>query len=123
MDLDMRAFSFWSIRLSRWVVEAGEFTISVGHSSRDLPLAQTLHLGAPSLVAPLTGWSTLHEWRSDPLGRSLLDEVVTEDSPLADEELVKVIGTMPMSTLAAFPGMGIGHEALADLIERWEQGG
>ena len=38
VGLDQRAFSFWSELLGRWVVEAGEFAIEVGHHSRDLPL-------------------------------------------------------------------------------------
>ena len=38
LTLDQRAFSFWSVRWGRWAVEAGEFEIGVGTSSRDLPL-------------------------------------------------------------------------------------
>ena len=33
-----------------------------------------------------------------------------EEALLRDPELVKVIGSMPMSTLAAFPGFGFNHE-------------
>ena len=36
IDLDERAFAYWSQRLGRWAVEAGEFEIAVGSSSRDI---------------------------------------------------------------------------------------
>lgn len=119
LHLEQRAFSFWSESLGRWAVEEGDFTILVGHSSRDLPLKQTVHLDAPSLASALTGWSTLHEWRANPIGNQLLYETVPDNSILRDEEMIQVIGTMPMSTLAAFPGLGLDHEALTRLIETW----
>lgn len=119
LHLDQRAFSFWSPASKRWAVEAGEFIMSVGHSSRDLPLTHSLYIDAPSLAEPLTGWSTLHEWLSDPIGSRLLDETAPDDSLLRDEELVRVIGTMPMSTLTAFPGFGFDHDTLERLIDRW----
>jgi beta-glucosidase len=119
LHLDQRAFSFWSPALNRWAVEAGEFIISVGHSSRDLPLSHSVQIDAPSLAAPLSRWSTLHEWLADPIGRRLLEALDRDGSPFRDEGLISVIGTMPMSTLAAFPGFGFDHDTLAALIERW----
>ena len=70
VELDTRAFSFWSTVLGRWVVEAGEFVLHVGTSSRDLPHAHSLDLDAPSIAPPLTRDSTLHEWLADPRGAS-----------------------------------------------------
>lgn len=119
LQVDQRAFSFWSESLGRWAVEEGDFTIFVGHSSRDLPLRETVHIDAPSLAPALTGWSTLHEWRANPDGNQLLYETVPNDSILRDEEMIRVIGTMPMSTLAAFPGVGLDHAALERLVETW----
>jgi beta-glucosidase len=34
IGLDQRALAFWSERLGRWGVEAGEFTVEVGHQVR-----------------------------------------------------------------------------------------
>ena len=116
VDLDLRAFAFWSIRHSDWVVEAGEFEIAVGHSSRDLPLTETLRVDAPSLAAPLTADSTLHEWLADDRGRALLTEL---DPPILHRpETLPVIGTMPMSTLASFQGMVGDHATLAAMVAR-----
>ncbi|MDQ1358316.1 MAG: hypothetical protein QOG44_2689 [Acidimicrobiaceae bacterium] len=37
---------------------------------------------------------------------------------LGDDELLKVIGSFPVSTLAAFPGSGVDHEMLAALLDQ-----
>ena len=121
LTLDERAFSFWSELLGRWAVEAGDFAVEVGHHSRDLPLIETVTIDAPSIAAPLTADSTLHEWMADPVGAALLAEAAAggQPDPTHDPELVAVIGTMPMSTLAAFGDMSLDHDTLDKLVERW----
>jgi beta-glucosidase len=123
IGLDQRAFSFWSVVHGRWVVEAGEFAIEVGRHSRDLPLTRTVTVDAPSIAAPITAGSTLHEWMADPVAAALIKEAVAEGAtdPTRDPELVSVIGTMPMSTLAAFEGMSIDHDTLDALAQRWRE--
>ncbi|HEX5812655.1 MAG TPA: glycoside hydrolase family 3 C-terminal domain-containing protein, partial [Pseudonocardia sp.] len=120
VTLDQRAFSFWSELLGTWVVEGGEFAVEVGRHSRDLPLTSTVAVDAPSIAPPLTADSTLHEWMADPKGLALIREAVAagQPDPTRDAELVSVIGTMPMSTLAAFQGMSVDHDTLDKLVER-----
>ena len=113
-DLDERAFAFWSQRLQQWVVESGEFMIAVGSSSRDLVATEAITVDAPRLSLPLGPDSTLHEWLDDDRGRELLTK--RDVRLLQDPELIKVIGTMPMHTLAAFQGMALSHEELNELI-------
>ncbi len=117
LELDERSFAFWSTLLSRWAVEAGDFEITAGTSSRDLPLAQTITLDAPSIAAPIGPDSTLHEWLANDKARAAL---TAEGSPplLADPELVKVIGTMPMRTLASFNGLAFDHATLDHLVRQ-----
>lgn len=43
-ELDDRAFSYYSVGVGRWVVEPGEYTISVGSSSRDIRLRETVSI-------------------------------------------------------------------------------
>jgi beta-glucosidase len=119
--LDQRAFSFWSDLLGRWVVEAGDFAIEVGHHSRNLPLSGTVTVDAPSIAAPITASSTLHEWMADPVALELIAEAVAtgQPDPTKDEELVSVIGSMPMSSLAGFKGMSLDHDTLDKLVQRW----
>jgi beta-glucosidase len=115
ITLAERAFAFWSTQWSRWAVEAGEFEIAVGTSSRDLVATETVTLDAPSLALPLGPASTLHEWLADERGRELLLALEPPPRALHDPELVRVIGTMPMETLAAF-GMGWDHATLQRLV-------
>ncbi len=116
--LDLRSFAYWSVRTSAWAVEAGEFEIAAGTSSRDLPLRRTITLEAPPVAPPLTADSTLHEWVADERGREMLAQ---HRIPLLDDpELIRVIGTMPMRTLAAFKGMAIDHDTLDQLAAELE---
>ena len=123
VTLDQRAFAFWSTQHHRWAVEAGEFAVSVGHDSRDLPLVETITVEAPRLAGPLDRDSTLQEWISDPMGRTLIEREVADGQPAAvlSDELVDVIGNMPMSTLANFVGMSLDHDALDRIAQQWRQ--
>jgi beta-glucosidase len=113
-QLDERAFAFWSRRFQQWVVESGEFMIAVGSSSRHLVATETITLDAPRLSLPLGPDSTLHEWLEDERGRELL--MKRDVRLLQDPELIKVIGTMPMHTLAAFEGIALSHDELEELV-------
>lgn len=42
LSLDSRSFAFFRTGAKHWLVEAGEFTLSVGQSSADLPLTATV---------------------------------------------------------------------------------
>lgn len=120
LDLDDRAFAFWSTRLHRWAVGAGEFEIAVGTSSRDLVETRIITLDAPSLAAPIDADSTLQEWLADQRGRVLLVELLGEEiASDAMADLITVIGTMPMSTLASFGGeFGFDHRSLQGLVDQ-----
>jgi beta-glucosidase len=96
------------------VVESGEFLIAVGSSSRHLVATEAVTLDAPRLALPLGPDSTLHEWLADERGRELISK--RDVRLLQDPELIKVIGTMPMHTLAAFQGMALSHDELQAMV-------
>jgi beta-glucosidase len=103
--------------------------VAVGASSRDLRLAATIEVDAPPRAVRLDGMATLQEWLADPAGGPLIREVIgTDDAgrlrgPLADDHLVTVIGNFPVSTLAAFPGIGLDHQIVDELLERLDGSG
>ena len=71
--LTARDLSFWSETVRDWVLEAGEFGIAVGASSRDLRLSQRRRTSTrPRGAAPLGPMSSLEEWLDDPDGRAAL---------------------------------------------------
>jgi beta-glucosidase len=123
-ELGSRELSFWSVRAHDWLLEAGQFELAVGASSRDLRLTATVDIPAPRIAAPLGQMSTLQEWLADPAGSVALraafgtDEAGNPRGIIGDEELIKVIGNFPMSTLAAFPGVGLEHRMLDSLIDQ-----
>jgi beta-glucosidase len=122
--LTARDLSWWSTRLHDWALEAGEFELAVGASSRDLRLTTTVDIAAPALPVRLDGMATLREWLADPMGSALLHKAVGTDETgkpkgiLGNEELMVVIGNFPVSTLAAFPGLGLSHSVVHALIDQ-----
>jgi len=121
IDLDQRAFSFWLEPLHRWVVEAGDFVIAAGNSSRDLPLTRTVTVDAPPVAAPLTAWSSYEEWLADDGGRALLDEAAAAGQPdlRAFGDLVHVIGNFPLMSLTTFVGMSPDHDTVEKMAATW----
>lgn len=116
IELDQRAFSFWSPMGGRWAVEAGEFVIEVGNSSRDLPLSATISVDAPRLAAPLSADSTLEEWLADPVAGEGADKEVRSQ---IGADMLPVVANMPMSALC-YMGLGdFGPAKLADLAARY----
>lgn len=124
VELDARDLSFWSPSVRDWVLEAGEFRIGVGASSRDLRSVVPVQVDAPRVAAPLGAMSSLQEWLADPAGTAALREVLgtTADGRLAGAlghaELQRVVGNFPMETLAGFPNVDLDHAILDDLVAR-----
>ena len=118
LPLDARAFSWWSEREGRWVVEGGEFTIQAGPNSRDLPLSRTVTISAPSLVPPLHDESTIREWEANGDAMAALQERTRArfGRPFGlDEELLAVVGDAPLRRFALFPDVDL-HVADVDAV-------
>lgn len=68
IELDSRAFAYWSERFNDWHVEEGTYTVEVGTSSRDIAARVAVTLEGDHKTLPLTEWSTYDEWKQDILG-------------------------------------------------------
>jgi beta-glucosidase len=128
VELGSRDLSYWSVRAHDWLLEAGEFEIAVGASSRDLRLSARVNIAASPFREPLGPMSTLVEWLADPNGSTALRRALGTDESgrpkgfIGDEELIRVIGNFPMSTLATFPGTGVDDAVLDAIIEEIRSG-
>ncbi len=123
-ELTARELSYWSESVRDWVLEAGEFELAVGRSSRDLPLATVVHVDAPRVAPPLGPMSSLEEWLADPEGSALLREALKTDEQgrfvgtLGDPEMRTVVGNFPLQALAGMDVIEIDRDLLAGLVAR-----
>ncbi|MBT1170083.1 exo-alpha-(1-_6)-L-arabinopyranosidase [Bifidobacterium sp. SO4] len=84
IDLDERAFAYWSEKFNDWHVESGEYGIEVGTSSRDIAATVTVELDGDGKSLPLDEWSTYGEWESDPVGGKVVEAAAAAAEAGAD---------------------------------------
>ena len=112
IDLDERAFAYWSEKYNDWHVEAGEYAIEVGVSSRDIADTVAVALDGDGKTQPLTEWSTYGEWEADPFGAKIVAAVAaageTGELPkLPDNAMMRMfLNSMPINSLPTLLGEG-----------------
>ncbi|MEW1847455.1 glycoside hydrolase family 3 C-terminal domain-containing protein [Nonomuraea angiospora] len=123
IELDARAFSYWSTRHGRWVAEPGEYGVHVGRSSRDLLLEQRVHLDVEPPQAALTADGTLQEWLAHPRGRKIVEEVLLkaadgQQSFFTDPASQALIAQIPLATLLSMGASQGGQQppSMDDLL-------
>ena len=104
-DLDERAFAYWSEKFDDWHVEAGEYTVEVGTSSRDIAAVAVVTLAGAGQALPLDEWSTFGEWADDPVGSKIVASVYTEGEAgnlpqLPDNDMMRMfLKSMPINSM------------------------
>ena len=112
IDLDERAFAYWSEKYNDWHVEAGEYAIEVGVSSRDIAGTVAVALDGDGKTQPLTEWSTYGEWEADPFGAKIVAAVAAageagELPKLPDNAMMRMfLNSMPINSLPTLLGEG-----------------
>lgn len=114
--LTRRDLSHWDELASDWAVEAGALTVSVGESSRNLPLEATVELVAPARRVPLGAYSTIAEWVEDAeAGPALLKALGAFGESLSGEDdPMQFLSQMP---LIKVPMMGMSDEFSLDDVD------
>ena len=124
IDLDERAFAYWSERFNDWHVEAGEYTVEIGTSSRDIAATGVVVLDGDGKALPLTEWSTFGEWRSDPIGGLIVEAMrakgeTGELAKLPDNDMMTMfLNSMPINSLTTLLGEP-GKAITAFLIDEY----
>ena len=112
IDLDERAFAYWSEKYNDWHVESGEYAIEVGVSSRDIADTVVVTLEGDGKSQPLTEWSTYGEWEADPFGAKIVADVAAageagELTKLLDNAMMRMfLNSMPINSLSTLLGEG-----------------
>lgn len=122
IDLDERAFAYWSETFDDWHVEAGEYGIEVGTSSRDIADTVTVAIDGDGKTMNLDEWSTYGEWVDDPVGAPILQRVMADmeaeqGHPIIPDSalMVMFLRSMPLNGLATILGDN-GRKLTSELI-------
>ncbi|WP_129789818.1 glycoside hydrolase family 3 C-terminal domain-containing protein [Promicromonospora panici] len=114
LDLTARDLAYWHPVLRRWVVEGGEFVVSVGASSRDLRGSATVVVDGDDLRLPLAELSTVAEALDHPVVGPRVHAMV-HGGAVADD-MLGMIGDMPLAVVADFGLAGLTRAALTTLL-------
>ena len=119
-QLEHDAFALWHPSLGRWLVEAGDFEVRVGASSRDIRLCARVELAGEPVAATLALHSSTGQFLDDPwVGRAvreLLDpgtlRLLTEGSMVG--ELVRQVPLVRLGRY--FPRSSVDEHQVAELL-------
>jgi beta-glucosidase len=118
--------AYWDRRVDRFVVEGGEYAVSVGASSRDLRVSGPVTVAGDALRIPLTLESTLMEVLSDPVAASMVAETFAALMPAEDldeteamgVDILSLIGSAPVGRMVSLSGGALTREQLEQLLAK-----
>jgi beta-glucosidase len=114
--------AYFDTAQNKWIVEAGDYTVAVGASSRDLRGSATVTLAGDGGLPILSAESSLGEWLEHPVGGQVLMGALAQagdqgmGAMLADPSLMRMAESMPLSRVAAFPGSPVTADQLDQLV-------
>lgn len=128
LQLDERSFAYYNERVRDWVVEAGEYKILIGHSSRDIRLATSVMIDAPRVADErvhrnsLMGDILTHPVLA-PIAMQMMQQM-QQDSPLGEisnedsnaDMMQAMMRYMPLRAMVNFSGGAFSDEALDHII-------
>ena len=121
VDLVIRRsdLAYWDVRVERFVVEGGAYTIDVGASSRDVRASVTVEVQGDEVVVPLTLESTMGEALAHPVVGPMLQPLVdllTSGGEPGDTNSAMML-SFPLGRLATFPGVPVDIDSVQQLID------
>ncbi|OTA26264.1 glycosyl hydrolase [Alloscardovia macacae] len=123
IDLDDRAFAYWSEKDGGWRVVAGEYGVEVATCSRDIVSRETVSLAGDDFYAELNEWSNYGEFKADKWGalavQHMLEKGATGELPAIPQDNLGVqlfLETMPINSMPVLFGKE-GHRLTQFLLE------
>jgi beta-glucosidase len=120
--------TYWDTRIDQWMLESGEYTVSIGASSRDIRASGTVKVEGDVVLLPLGPDTSLGEMLADPVAGPILMQGLAasfggDDAPGAGAlEIVKMIGSLPVSRLKTFASLGFDVDGIGELMDAANQG-
>ncbi|GAA0440451.1 glycoside hydrolase family 3 C-terminal domain-containing protein [Leifsonia naganoensis] len=114
--------AYYDTDLAGWIVEGGDYVVSVGASSRDLRGSTTVNIAGDGKALPLSVESTLGEWLSHPVGAQVLGAALAQTGDaavagmLADPGLRRMAEGIPLIRAIGFSGNAVSPEQLDQLV-------
>ena len=116
LALSTRAYSFWDVASSTWVVGGGDYVVEVGRSAHEVVLAATVTLADSRPTVALTLESGVTEWLHHPVTGPILRKAAGANSAEGGTSVLEMVGSMPMRRLLRFPGVDIKSWQLKALL-------
>ncbi len=122
-ELDRRAFAYWDVVETDWVVAPGDYSVQIGADAETIIAEQTVALAGEVRSSPLTLDSTVGEWFGHPVVGPALMQGMT--ASMSDEQRaqaegqqdqLRMVQSMPMKQFLAFTGDVFPPDALESLM-------
>ncbi|CAH0211414.1 Thermostable beta-glucosidase B [Microbacterium oxydans] len=121
--------AYWDVRVDRWVVEGGDYTIDVAASSRDIRSSVSVAVAGDDVQIALTMNSSVGDVLAHPVAGPIvmgalggfMEELSGADSSAAsmipnDEAMQKMMASFPIGRLVGFPGVDVTYDQVEQLI-------
>ncbi|MFZ1382261.1 MAG: glycoside hydrolase family 3 C-terminal domain-containing protein [Scrofimicrobium sp.] len=117
--------AYWDVRVSKWIVEGGSYTVDVAASSRDIRESLSVEVDGDAVVLPLTEDSSLAEAMAHPVVGPMLEQALagmtagmSQENSMAPEgmDMMSMMGSLPLGRLARMGGSMIPDGAIEQLI-------
>lgn len=121
--------AYWDVRVDRYVVEGGEYTLDVAASSRDIRSAVTIAISGDEVHVPLDMNSSIGDVMANPVAGPVMQGALSGfmgdldgvDAAAAsmmpnDEAMQKMMASFPIGRLVGFPGVPVTHEQIEQLL-------
>ncbi len=114
--------AYWDIRVDRWVVEGGDYTVAVGASSRDIRSEASVSVSGDEVALPLSRESSLGEVMAHPIAGPVIQAAIAQMMQ-GMEGVADIMpeGVDPTAMMASFPfgriSMMAGDAATPEMID------
>ncbi|WP_254359386.1 glycoside hydrolase family 3 C-terminal domain-containing protein [Microbacterium hominis] len=129
-DIPRADLAYWDESVSAWVVEGGDYEVSVGASSRDIRVIGGAQIVGDETRRPLSERSTLGELMQHPVAGPMIASMsarqatqgASNDDAMGSDTAM-MMAQIPLNRMVAFSGGQIGPEQIAGMLAMANAGG